>query len=191
MLFCTTQAIAVAMVIAMASPPAEPLQPYEPPTNTASNRDSVISVAQSSLGWKEATGNNDGANVDRILASVGLAGTRSPYCAAFCVFCYQQAGVGPKIPNSAWSPDMVKNPSWLRGRGETPKPADVFGIWFNSKGRVAHAGIIEKWGNGTAVTIEGNTSPQADPGSESDRDGEGVCRRWRLTSTIYAVKSYL
>lgn len=180
------------MAIAMASPPAEPFQPYEAPAHSASSRDSVVSVAQSALGWREKTGNNDGENIDRILASVGLAGTRSPYCAAFCVFCYQEAGVGSKIPHSAWSPDMVKNPTWFRGRGDIPRPADVFGIWFPSKGRVAHAGLIEKWGNGgAAVTIEGNTSPQADSGSEADRDGEGVCRRWRLTSTIYAVKSYL
>ena len=178
------------MILAMGTPPrANPTQTHE--ANSPSKRDSVVSVAQSALGWREETGNNDGANIDRILASVGLAGTRNPYCADFCVFCYQEAGVGYAIPHSAWSPDMVANPTWLRGHGETPRSADVFGIWFNSKGRVAHAGIIEKWGNGMAVTIEGNTNPQADEGSESDRNGEGVCRRWRLTSTIYAVKSYL
>jgi len=180
------------MALAMGTMPL-PSQPpkvaYEP--KILPSRESVIAIARSTIGWKEATGNNDGVQIDRILASVGLAGTRNPYCAAFCVFCYAAAGVGSKIPHSAWSPDMVAMPTWKQGRGQTPRTADVFGIYFASKGRVAHAGLIEKWGNGTAVTIEANTSPQAEPGSESDREGEGIWRRWRLTSTIYAVKSYL
>jgi len=173
----------------MPLPSEPPKVPHEP--KILPSRESVISVAQTCIGWREATGNNDGVQIDRILASVGLAGTRNPYCAAFCVFCYQEAGLGSKIPRSAWSPDMVANPTWKQGRGETPRPADVFGIFFASKGRVAHAGLIEKWGNGMAVTIEANTSPQADPGSEADREGEGVWRRWRLTSSIYAVRNNL
>lgn len=190
MLCISTKTVIAAMVLAMGSLPVdEPIQAHEkPPT---SKRDSVVSVAQSAVGWKEATGNNDGENIDRILASVGLKGTRNPYCAAFCVFCYQEAGFGSAIPRSGWSPDLVANPTWYRGRGETPRTADIFGIFFPSKNRVAHCGIIEKWANGTAVTIEGNTNPQADEGSEADRNGEGVCRRWRPTMTIYAVKSYL
>lgn len=164
--------------------------PHEQP-NLERPREKVLTVAKSALGWREKTGNNDGENIDRILTACGLAGTRSPYCACFVVYCYQEAGVGSKIPRSAWSPDMVKNPSWILGHGETPRPADVFGIYFASKGRVAHAGLIEKWGNGTAVTIEGNTGPDAAQGSDLDREGEGVYRRWRPTMTIYAVKSYL
>jgi hypothetical protein len=159
--------------------------------SAASPREKVLAVAKSAIGWREATGNNDGANVERILRSVGMGGSRAPYCAAFCFYCYQEAGLGSKIPRSAWSPDMVASPTWKRGRGETPRPADIFGIWFQSKGRVAHAGLIEKWGNGMAVTIEGNTGPQAEPGTEADRNGDGVWRRWRPTASIYAAKNYL
>lgn len=183
--------ITLMLMLAMGQPPALPVEkPHEQPL-PISSREKVIGVARSSIGWKEATGNNDGVQIERILASVGLEGTRSPYCAAFCFYCYQEAGVGSKIPRSAWSPDLVQNPTWKQGHGETPRTSDIFGIYFASKGRVAHCGLIEKWGNGMAVTIEGNTGPQAEPGTELDRDGDGVWRRWRLTSTIYAVKSYL
>ena len=186
------------LILAMAAPvrtqPPAPLPERSVTDETAtitSPRNAVMDVAKSTLGWREATGKNDGPQIDRILSTVGLQGSGAPYCAAFCVYSYEEAGVGSKIPHSAWSPDLVKSPTWLKGRGETPRPADVFGIFFASKGRVAHVGLVEKWGNGTAVTIEGNTSPQAASGSEADRDGEGIHRKWRLTSTIYAVRSFL
>ena len=183
-------------LIAFAQPPKEsgvPVRTTKPPVEVVAvtPREKVLAVAKSCIGWEEATGNNDGPNIEKILQSVGLKGSRAPYCAAFVVYCYQEAGLSGKVPKSAWSPDMVKNPTWKQGRGETPRPADIFGIWFSSKGRVAHAGLIEKWGNGMAVTIEANTGPQAEPGTELDREGDGVWRRWRLTSTIYAVKNYL
>lgn len=186
----------LSFALAFGSPPAMTPRVLTTPSSyeapkLATPREDVLTVAKSTLGWREKTGNNDGENIERILASVGLEGTASPYCAAYVFYCYQKAGLGSKIPRSAWSPDMVKSPSWLRGRGETPRPADVFGIFFASKGRVAHAGIIEKWGNGVATTIEGNTGPDAKEGSDSDREGEGVFRRWRPTMTIYAVQSYL
>src|SRR5687768_10910696 len=41
-------------------------------------RQAVIRFAESTVGWTEKTGRNDGPNVDRILGSVGLAGTRNP-----------------------------------------------------------------------------------------------------------------
>lgn len=166
-----------------------PVAHEQPRLKTA--REKVLDVAKSTLAWREASGRNDGPEIERILSVVGLQGTGSPYCAVYCVFCYESGGVGSKIPHSAWSPDLVKNPSWLRGHGETPRPSDVFGIWFNSKGRVAHVGLIEKWGDGAATTIEGNTGPGSSSGTERDREGEGVFKRWRPTMSIYSVKSYL
>jgi hypothetical protein len=181
--------------IAMAIPPPESrtVEVLDAPRHVErTSREKIVDVAKSCVGWREATGNNDGTNVDRILRSVGMEGSRAPYCAAFCSFCYQEAGIPrAQSPHSAYSPDVVQNPTWKQGRGQTPSPASIFGIWFPSKGRVAHAGLIEKWGNGMAVTLEANTNPQAEPGSEADRNGEGVWRRWRPSASIYAVKDYL
>lgn len=171
-------------------PRPQPEPAHEQP-KLATPREDVLAVAKSALGWREKTGNNDGENIERILAACGLEGTRSPYCACFVVYCYQQAGVGAKIPRSAWSPDLVANPTWKMGRGETPRMADVYGIYFSSKGRIAHVGLVEKWGNGVCVGIEGNTGPDAKEGSEADREGEGVYRRWRMTMAINCVRSFL
>lgn len=141
----------------------------------------LIEVARGTIGWREV-GRNSGPLVDKILASVGLEGTRAPWCAAWVVYIGDEA-FGKKdnpYPRSAWSPDFVKSPKWNRGRGEKPGPADAFGIYFQSLKRVAHTGIIEKVEGKWAVTIEGNTN---DDGS---RDGDGVYRKRRPLGTILA-----
>lgn len=170
--------------------PSKPIPvPDEPRIKTS--REKVLAVAKSTLGWREKTGQNDGPEIERILSVVGLKGTGSPWCAAFCVFCYEEAGVGHKIPNSAWSPTLVANPTWKRGDGETPRVADIYGIFFPSKGRVAHVGIVQSWSGGTCVGIEGNTGPDGVEGTETDRAGDGVYKRWRPTMSIYSAKSFL
>lgn len=144
-------------------------------------RDRVVQTARKAIGTKEVTGHNDGPVVDEILDSVGLKGTRAPWCAAFVVW------VGDKTftrsfnpyPRTAWSPAMLTHPIWDRSRGGTPlKPADVFGIWFNSMGRVAHTGLVEKNEGEWLLTIEGNSN------GGGSRDGDGVYRRRRLAVNV-------
>jgi hypothetical protein len=89
--------------------------------------------------------------------------------------------LGAKVPRSAWSPDWLRNPDWKSGR---PQRADaniqsavVFGIFFPSKGRIAHTGLVERRaGSESIITIEGNTN------GGGSRDGDGVYRRRRLPS---------
>ena len=141
----------------------------------------LIEVARQTIGWREESGNS-GPVVDKILATVGLEGTGSPWCAAWVVYIGDEA-FGKKdnpFPRSAWSPDFVKSPKWDRGRGQTPDRADAFGIYFQSLKRVAHTGIIEKVEGKWAVTIEGNTN---DDGS---REGDGVYRKRRPLCTLLA-----
>ena len=153
-------------------------------------REKILAVADSLVGTTEATGRNDGPVVEAILRSAG-AGKGDPYCAAFNFYCYLKAGYASHVPRSAWSPDWVKNPTWTRGTGgKTPLQADAFGIFFASKGRVAHTGLVKKWGD-AVLTVEGNTSREAAPGSASDRDGGGVWSKRRLKSQIYAVRNWL
>jgi hypothetical protein len=146
-----------------------------------SPRESIVDQARSSIGIREATGRNDGPMVDEILSSVGLEGTKSPWCAAFVVWVGDKALTRPfnPYPRTAWSPIMLEHPTWDRTRGGKPlQPADVFGIWFNSMGRVAHTGIVEKNEGEWIVTIEGNTN------GGGSRDGDGVYRRRRLARNI-------
>ena len=142
----------------------------------------VVEQARRAIGIKEATGRNDGPVVDEILASVKLEGTRAPWCAAFIVWVGDKA-FGATLfnpyPRSAWSPVFVAEPTWDRQRRGVPlKPADVFGIWFNSMGRVAHVGLVEKNEGDWLVTIEGNTN------GGGSREGDGVYRRRRLAVNV-------
>lgn len=154
-------------------------------------RDRVLAVATSLIGTREATGKNDGPVVEAILHSAG-AEKGDPYCAAFNFYCYQQAGLAKLVPRSAWSPDWVRNPTWTLAKGGTaPQPADSFGIYFQSKGRVAHTGLIRKWGDRVLVTIEANTSPEAAPGTAADRDGGGIWSKRRLVRQIHSARDWI
>ena len=141
----------------------------------------VVQVARGTIGWKEERGNS-GPLVDKILATVGLEGTRSPWCAAWVVFVGDTAfgKTQNPYPRSAWSPDFVAKPTWNRGQGQLPGPSDAFGIYFDNLKRVAHTGIVERLEGSMAVTIEGNTN---DNGS---REGDGVYRKRRPLVTILA-----
>lgn len=158
---------------------------------TESDRERIIREAAKLVGTREATGRNDGPIIDAILDSVGLKGTRSPYCAAFNRFVYDQAALRNVGPRSAWSPDWVANPTWKQGNGREPRPGDAWGIYFKNKGRVAHTGLVEKWGGQVVMTIEGNTSPDASVGSEADRNGDGIWRKRRLIRQIYSVRDWI
>lgn len=161
------------------------------PAPAADPRADVLAVARGALGWREATGRNDGPEIERILASTGNR-RGEPYCAAFVYFCGLTAGYPKLYPRSAWSPDMAQAPTWTRARGgREPQGADAFGIFFPAKGRVAHTGLIESNRGAVFVTIEGNTSPDAAAGSAADREGGGVFRKRRLRSQIYAVRDWI
>ncbi len=171
---------------ASASPMPSPIveEPVRP------DRQTILTVGRKLIGTTEATGKNDGPVIEAIQKAAGI-GKGDPYCAAFNYWCYREADAAAYVPRSGWSPDWVSKPTWRQGNGRTPRPADAFGIWFSSKGRVAHTGLIEDWGESSAVTIEANTSPSAEFGAAGDRDGDGIWRKRRLIRQIYAVRDWI
>lgn len=151
----------------------------------------VLRVAAGKVGVREATGRNDGPEVEAMLRSTGNA-KGDPWCASFVYAVAKEAlGVRNPYPRSAYSPDMVAGG---RKDARTARPADTFGIYMASKGRVAHTGLVERLEGGFAVTIEGNTSNSAALGSAEDREatnGGGVYRKRRPLSTLYRVKTWV
>lgn len=142
----------------------------------------MISVAQSQVGYCEEGGNNRGYHVEKYLRSVGFEGGYA-WCSAFVAWCLNVCVVNHSV--TAWSPTAVsRNVIWERGKGETPEAGNVFGIYYNSKGRVGHAGFVEKWGKKYAHTIEGNTN------EEGSREGDCVLRKYRHHSMIYRVSRW-
>ena len=75
-------------------------------------------------------------------------------------------------------------------KGKTPEAGDTFGIYFASKGRIAHTGLVAGVKGNSIITIEANTSPQPAAG-EADRNGDGVWKKIRPLSTIHSTKRWL
>lgn len=158
--------------------------------------DAVVRAAAGYIGVREATGRNDGDQVELILGRVGL-GPGYSWCGAFVYVGCADAGVD--LPGGArqfawapsWHPQQRRvwqrsrgvNPRW-QGQGQrVPMPGDVFGVYYSKLGRIGHVGIVERWGT-TVITIEGNTS------SGGSRDGDGVYRRRRLADQLYCVSRW-
>lgn len=155
------------------------------------SRERVLAVAVKLIGVTEATGKNDGPVIEAILHSTGNR-RGDPYCASFNFWCYQQSGLAQRVPRSAWSPDWVRQPTWTKALGgRTPEPADAFGVYFPSKKRVAHTGLVRKWGAAAVVTIEANTAPEAAAGTAADRDGGGIWSKRRLVRQIHSVRNWI
>ena len=138
----------------------------------------LLKIAKSQIGVREATGNNDGKQVEAYLAYTGNK-KGEPWCASFVSWVFGQAGFNQ--PRSAWSPALFPQ---LR-QVKTAKPAVVFGIYFPTKGRIAHVGLVEKQQGDWLYTIEGNTN------LAGSREGDGVYRRLRHSRTIKVYANWL
>jgi hypothetical protein len=138
----------------------------------------VITEAKKYLYVREES-YNQSREIDEWNRYAGVA-LGSPYCASFVSWVHHQAGL--KAPVSAWAPDQVR-------RNNVPfsslKSGDVFGIYFQSKKRVAHVGLVDRVKGSYVMTVEANTSPDAVAGSNADRDGQGVYARRR---PVYLMK---
>lgn len=153
-----------------------------------------LSVMLAQVGVKEATGNNDGHEVEKYLASVGL-GKGHPWCAAAVHWCYRECGVvlEPKREfamalrfhtkpmrvweKSGWEPDIG---DWQR----ISEDGDHFSLWYSNLGRIGHTGLIYGEDEKFLLTVEANT------GSGGEREGDGCYLRRRLKRTIHCVSRW-
>jgi hypothetical protein len=160
-----------------------------PTRKAAATPEAIASIYTAEIGVREKTGNNDGTRVEEYLKAANRK-KGDAWCAAFVTWTFKQAGADAVV--SGWSPDWfpAKNTIYVRGNqnNQTPHQADVFGIYFQDKGRIAHVGFVDRWESGSssyAVTVEGNTN---DSGSN---EGDGVYRKRRLKSQLYKVSRWL
>lgn len=148
----------------------------------------VRQIYTSQIGIREKQP-NAGPAVEHYLSYVHLS-KGHPWCAAFVCWVLGKAGV--QNPRTGWSPALFPAAKviWKRGDAITdkrPQPgaADVFGIYFSEKGRIAHAGFVDQWDGTWLLTVEGNTS------ESGSREGDGVYRKRRMVRTIYRVARYI
>lgn len=145
----------------------------------------IVQSAEQYLYVREATGKNDGHEVEMFLKSVGL-GKGYSWCAAFVHYILDQCGVNNTI--NAWSPTAHNPKNIIYSQGKkysSTRPGDVFTIWSYSKKRIGHTGFVHSpYCERFYTTIEGNTN---DGGSFN---GDGVYKRRRSFKQTYSISRW-
>lgn len=157
------------------------------PSHAVEQLQELRKVIEAEVGNTE-TGWNTGPEIDKYFEvsefSPGVA-----YCSIFIMWGYEQIGV--VYCGTPWSPSWFIEATTIYQRGSytfyTPRFGDAFGIYFRSKGRVAHVGFILAWmpETGMCLTLEGNTN------SGGSREGDGIFIRSRKISEIYQVARFI
>ncbi|SMD15067.1 hypothetical protein SAMN04488101_1189 [Pedobacter nyackensis] len=142
------------------------------------SHEQIVAIAQSQIGIREATGNNDGPEVEAYLASVGLK-KGEPWCAAFLSWVFKKGGYS--APVTGWSPALFPS----RRLVKIPAPGVLFGVYFPSLKRIAHCGVVERVNGNWLSCVEGNTN------TNGSRNGDGVYRKLRHVKTIYRYSDWI
>lgn len=164
----------------------------------AANAKRVLAWSASKLGVREATGRNDGPEVEAFLKVSGNH-KGDPWCGA-----YQAAGQKANalpLPAGAggarnWTQPANKRTYYIRGtRGsiDSLKPGHQVTFYYANLGRVGHVGRAVAAGRairkGRPVrgwyTNEGNT------GTGGGREGAGVHQLYRASTDFYAAANWL
>lgn len=138
------------------------------------------------IGVRE-TGFNKGKRVEEYLKAAKLL-PGNAWCAAFITWTFKQCNI--KAVVSGYSPNWFQsNIVYKRddnvNRHYSVAAGDVFGLYFESKKRIAHVGFIDKQDGNYFITVEGNTN------EAGSREGDGVYRKRRHIKTIYAISRWI
>jgi hypothetical protein len=184
-----------------------PAAPSPAPTSASSSLAlHALAVAAAQIGVREQPeGSNSGPEVDRYLASVGVAPRVGPaanraWCAAFVYWCFQTAArslavTNPVVKtggvlrhwNEASTHDAVRRHRKARALEDPSfvRPGFIF-VYDFGRG-LGHTGLIERIDNGRMITVEGNIAEGATPG----REGVGVFRTDRRKITDKLLVGFL
>lgn len=148
---------------------------------------SLVDIYTSYIGVREATGKNDGVEVERFLKSVGL-GKGYPWCAAFVKTCLLEAGIldANRINGMALSCEN-KNQMIYKGKQMTgePQPGDVFTLYYASLKRIGHTGFHHRRINSSVYeSVEGNTN------AAGSREGDGVYKKKRSYNATHSISRW-
>jgi hypothetical protein len=139
----------------------------------------------SQIGVREATGKNDGPEVEMYLHSVGKSKGLA-WCSAFVAWCLNEAEIKHTV--NAWSPTsenrrnfVYRNQSFFK----QPLPGDVFTIFYPRLKRIGHTGFYHANQNESIIiTVEGNTN------EAGSREGDGVYKKYRSLRTIHSISRW-
>lgn len=129
----------------------------------------LLHKAQSQIGVKESPAGSNRVKYSRWYGLIG------PWCDMFVSWCANQIGASNVVGKYAYCPYHVnyfKKKGWWLSAEAKPQPGDI--IFFASKAKACHVGIVEQRnGSYSVTTIEGNTSVS------SNDNGGAVMRRVR------------
>ncbi len=144
----------------------------------------TLAAARSQIGY------NGGGNCGSPVTKFGAwAGVQTQWCAEFCSWCLDQAGVASadRFGRFGYGEDYC--PAWVanfRSAGRfhaSPEPGDLVFYSWNHDGVADHVGLVESVeADGSIVTIEGNTD---DPTLANYQCGN-CCRR-KHRNTYYVL----
>lgn len=140
----------------------------------------------SQLGVREATGKNDGVQVETYLKSVKL-GKGYAWCAAFVKWCFDQCGIKTTINAMALSTHRPGHLVYYKGKQLRPPIAgDVGTLYYQHLGRIGHTFFYDKEINSKIYrSVEGNTN------SAGSREGDGVYIKYRSYKATYSISRWI
>lgn len=131
-------------------------------------RGRLIALLGEQVGVQEVPlGSNDGPMVRKYLHAAG-ASVGDPWCAAIQHWAFAQLG---ELGHGAYCPNWFPK-ARIISRADAA-PGDQMGVYFASKGRIAHMGTVTRVERREYETIEGNTNAQG------SREGDRCARRIR------------
>lgn len=152
-----------------------------------------LDIAQSFVGVQEATGRNDGPEVEMFLQSVGRKKGDS-WCSAFVSYCLTVTDVKEPTIRSGLarafkkSKGLINANDVLRGTKKI-EPGSIVG-WEKGNTIFGHIGFVMDWRQQYGTTIEGNTSSGVQ-GSQSDGDGVYIRSRSIQPANYFRIRWFV
>lgn len=145
----------------------------------------VVENYYSQIGVREATGKNDGIQVEAYLKSVKLPKGYA-WCAAFVRWTFDQCAIKTTINAMALSAHRPGHFVYIKGnRISSPRAGDVFTLYYQNLGRIGHTGFFDKEVNEKIYrTVEGNTN------GAGSREGNGVYVKYRSYKATYSINRW-
>lgn len=163
--------------------------------NPAELRAALVAEAARYLGVRETPkGTNRGVHLDYWLTTVGSP-LGSPWCAA-AVWCWGLQATGRalwpvKMSGSVQAiVDHAVQAETFTKDGTLARPGDLVVLYYPTLRRYGHVAVLEHAVAGDRVqSIDGNSAPDALPGSPADREGYVVTRKNRpLTARVAFIR---
>ena len=143
----------------------------------------ALEIATTQVGVEEEPRNSNWGPEIRNYLRAGAILSPAPWCMAFVVWCYRQAGISQnRLPTTASCTFLL---NWARENGKIvkdPQPGDIFLLLRKGGHTSFHTGIVRNVSKLWYGTVEGNSNDQGSP------EGYAVVKRTRMRRNVVFVR---